>query len=74
MEYTCLECKQNVGARMDSFMSTSDGSRLSIFCRKMEKARRMREEMDGKVVFVTAESAFLTLMFQFIKYFCLIVP
>ena len=39
-------------------MSISDGLRPSIFCRKMEKARPMREEMDGKVVCFPQESAF----------------
>ena len=32
-------------------MSISDGLGPSIFCRKMEKARPMMEEMDGKVVY-----------------------
>ena len=35
-------------------MSISDGLGPSIFCRKMEKARPMVEEMDGKVVFFFA--------------------
>ena len=41
-------------------MSISDGLGPSIFCRKMEKARPMREEMDGKVVYFPPESAFLS--------------
>ena len=61
MEYTFLECKQNVGARIDTLMSISDGLVPSIFCRKMEKARPMREEMDEKIVYFPPESAFLTL-------------
>ena len=39
-------------------MSFSDGLGPSIFCRKMEKARPMMEEMDGKVVLFPPESAF----------------
>ena len=35
-------------------MSISDRLGPSIFCRKMEKARPMMEEMDGKVVFFPA--------------------
>ena len=62
MEYTFLECEQTVGAGIDSLMSISDGLGPSIFCRNMEKARPMREEMDGKVVFFPPGSAFLTLM------------
>ena len=54
MEFTLLECEQTVGAGIDSLMSISDGLGPSIFCRNMEKARPMREEMDGKVVFFPA--------------------
>ena len=43
-------------------MSISDGLGPSIFCRKMEKARPMREEMEGKVVYFPPESALLPLM------------
>ena len=43
---------------MDTLMSISDGLGPSIFCRKMEKARPMMEEMDGKVVHFPPESAF----------------
>ena len=39
-------------------MSISDGLGPSIFCRKMEKARPMIKEMDGKVVYFPPESAF----------------
>ena len=35
-------------------MSISDGLGPSIFCRKVEKARPMIEEMDSKVVFFSA--------------------
>ena len=41
-------------------MSISDGLGLSIFCRKMEKTRPMREEMDGKVVFFPARFGIFT--------------
>ena len=61
MEYTILDCKQNVGAGMNTLMSVSDGLGPSIFCRKMEKARPMREvreEMDGKVVYFPPETPF----------------
>ena len=50
-EYIFLECKQNVSAGMSTLMSISDGLGPSIFSRKMEKARPMREEMDGKIVY-----------------------
>ena len=54
--------KQHVGAGTNALMSISDGLGPSIFCRKMEKARPMMKEMDGKVVYFPPESAFLTLM------------
>ena len=62
MEYTFLESKQNVGVGINVLMSVSGGFRSSISCRKMEKAYRTREEMDGKVIYFPPESAFLTLM------------
>ena len=62
MEYTFLDCKQYVGAGINTLMSVSDGLGPSIFCRKIEKARPMREKMDGKVVYFAPESAFITLM------------
>ena len=46
-------------------MSISDSLGLSIFCRKMEKGRPMREEMDGKGVCFLPQSAFLPLMIYF---------
>ena len=62
MEYTFLECKQNVGAGINTLMSIFDGLGPSFFCQKMEKARPMREQMDGNVVFFfPPESAFLIL-------------
>ena len=45
-----LICQKNDGARINILMSVSDELVPSIFCRKMEKSRPMREEMDGKVV------------------------
>ena len=74
IEYTFLECEQNVGEGINTLMSISDGSGPSIFCRKMEKTRLMREEMDGKIVCLPPELAFLTLILKFIKYFSLFVP
>ena len=62
MKYTILEIKQTVGAVIDTLMSIPDGLGPSIFCRKMEKPRPMREEVDGKNVDFPPESAFLTLM------------
>ena len=53
---------KNVGAGINTLMSVSDGLGLSIFYRKMEKVRPMREEMDGKVVYFPPESAFLSLI------------
>ena len=47
---------------MNALMFISEGLGPSIFCRKMEKARPMMEEMDGKVAYFPPESAFLTLM------------
>ena len=49
MEYTFLVCKQYVGSGINILMSISAGLGPSIFCRKMEKARPMREEMDERV-------------------------
>ena len=46
-------------------MSISDGLGPSIFCRKMKKARPMRKEMDGKIVYFPPESAFLPLILYF---------
>ena len=50
MEYFCITVNKGVGAGINTLMSISDGLGPSIFCRKMEKARPMREEMDGNVV------------------------
>ena len=43
----CRNCKQDVGAGVNILMSISDGLGPSIFCRKMEEARPMKEELDG---------------------------
>ena len=52
-----LVSKQNVGAGKNTLMSSSDGLRPSIFCRRMEKMRPMSEKMDGKVVYFLPKSA-----------------
>ena len=62
MEYFCRPVNKSVGAGINTLMSISDGLGPSIFCRKMENARPMREEMDGKVVYFPPESALLPLM------------
>ena len=51
IKYFFVHFKQNAGTGINTLMSISDGSHPSIFCRKMEKARPMREEMDGKAVY-----------------------
>ena len=65
MEYFCITVNKGVGAGINTLMSISDGLGLSIFCRKVEKTRPMREEMDGKVVYFQPESALLPLMLYF---------
>ena len=65
MDYFCITVNKGVGAGINTLMSISDGLRSSIFCRKMEKTRPMREEMDGKVVYFPPESALLPLMLYF---------
>ena len=65
MEYFCITVNKGVGAGINTLMSISDGLGSSIFCRKMEKTRPMREEreeMDGKVVYFPPDSALLPLM------------
>ena len=57
MEYTFLVCKQIVGVGLKFLTSISDGLRPSIFCRKKEKTRPMREEMVGKIVYFPPETA-----------------
>ena len=51
-----LGCKKDIGAGINTWMSIFDGLGPSIYCRKMKNARPMREEMDGKVVFVSSQS------------------
>ena len=58
IEHTFLDCKQNVGAGINTLMSIFDGLGPCIFCRNMEEARPMREQMDGKVIYFPPESAF----------------
>ena len=65
MEYFCITVNKGVGGGINTLMSISDGLGPSIFCRKMEKARPMREKMDGKVVYFPPESALLPLMLYF---------
>ena len=47
-----------VGAGITTLMSFSDGSDRTLFCRKMEKTRSVREEMDGRV-FISRQSRHL---------------
>ena len=61
-EYFCRTVNKNVGAGINTLMSISNGLGPSIFCRKIEKARPMREEMDGRVVYFPPESALLPVM------------
>ena len=61
-EYFCRTVNKSVGAGINTLMSISDGLGPSIFCRKMEKARPMKEQMDGRVVYFPRESALLPLM------------
>ena len=61
-EYSCRTVNKSVGAGINTLMSISDGLGPSISCRKMEEARPMREEMDGRVVYSPPASALLPLM------------
>ena len=65
MEYFYRIVNESVGAGINTFMSISNGLGPSIFCRKMEKARPKREEMDGKVVYLPPGSALSPLMLYF---------
>ena len=53
-----LDRKQYVGAGINTLLSISDGLGPSIFFRKMERERPMREDMVEKVVYFPPESAF----------------
>ena len=61
----CITVNRGVGAGIDTLMSISDGLGPSIFCPNMGKARPMREEMDGRVVYFPPESALSPLMLYF---------
>ena len=63
--FFCRTVNKSVGAGINTLMSISDGLGPSFFRRKMEKARPMREEMDGKIVYFPPESALLPLMLYF---------
>ena len=54
---------------MDALMSISDGLGPSIFCPKMEEARPMMKEMDGKVVYFPPQSAFFNFEMMMSKVF-----
>ena len=54
---------------MNTLMSISDGLGPSIFCQKMEKARPVMKEMDGKVVYFPPESAFVNFDVLYLKVF-----
>ena len=70
----CKTVNKSAGAGINTLMSISDGLGPSIFCRKMENARPMGEEMDGRVVYLPPESALLPLMLYFFRqYFSLFV-
>ena len=58
MDFSFLDCKQYVGAGVDTLMSISEGLGPSIFCRKMEKGASYEEEMDERVGYFPPESAF----------------
>ena len=47
-----------VGAGTTTLMSISDGLDRTLFCRKMERTRSVREEMDGRV-FISRQSRHL---------------
>ena len=50
--YVIIYC---VGAGKTTLMSVSAGSDRTLFCRKMERTRSVREEMDGRV-FISRQS------------------
>ena len=56
MEDIFSNCKQYVGGGINTLMPISDSVGPSIFCRKMEKARPMREQIIGNVVFFSRQS------------------
>ena len=60
---------RNMSAREYTLVSISDGLGPSIFCRKTERTRPMREAMDGKVVYFPPESAFRLWFFNNVSTF-----
>ena len=74
MEIHYSNCKRNVGDGISTFLSISDGSGASIFRRKMERTRPVREEGDGKV-FISRQSRHSNLWCCLLwEYFSLFVP
>ena len=65
MEHFCRTVNKSVGAGINTLMSISDGLGPSIFCRKMENARPMKDGMGGRVVYFPPESALSPLMLYF---------
>ena len=56
-----LVCKHNNGAVIITLRSISNGLNSSSFCRKMERARPMKENMDKEVVIFPLELEFQSL-------------
>ena len=50
MEMYYSNCKGNADAGISTFKSISDRLGPSVFCRKTEGTRPMREKKDGKVI------------------------
>ena len=61
--YKFQHCKQYVSVGISTSMSICDGLGPFISCLKMEKARPMGEEVEGKVVDYPPVSVFLTLLY-----------
>ena len=72
MEVYYPACILNNVARIRTLMSISDGLGPSIFRRKMEGIRRMREEKDGKV-FISRLTGHIGFDIDSKKYFPLFV-
>ena len=58
MEYPFICVYTIISTGIGSLMYIFGGSDLSIFCRKIESTRPMREEKHGKAVHFPPESAF----------------
>ena len=56
MQYIFSDCRQQVSAGINTWMSTCDGLGPSIFSQKMKKASPMKEKTAGKVVFFSRQS------------------